>query len=465
MPGILEPRRDGGTDASHRSPAGLTRRQFLARGAAATAAVTAPALLTACGGDSGSSSGPLEFWQFYAPGGEVSEQASWFTKMVKAWNRENETKIQLKYIPSAEYISGSKLQTAFSAGQGPDLFIISPGDFLRYYNGGVLQDLTPYISKDAQEDFYPSAMTTRTVEGKIYAIPMEVEPLAIYYSVQAFEEAGLSEGDIPTTWDQLLGVADTLKKGDRFGLLFETNPGYYQNFTWYPFMWQGGSGAVSKSGSSSDFDSEGAIQALQFWQDSITSGVAPRKPLGTGGGDPVANLAQGHCAMQNCGIWGVADLRSNAPDFDYGVFKLPLPSGGEYTTDLGGWAFVANSKGRNPDAAGKFCAWALASMSDDSITRGLDWISKAKSDLSPRKSVQRRAEAAGAFDSGAMKTFLNDAFPGGRGEPRYPPEVYRPISDAIQACQLNAADPVQEAQRAAQSIETFLQSYSGAAIV
>jgi hypothetical protein len=37
---------------------------------------------------------------------------------------------------------GSKPQTAFAAGQGPDIFIISPADFLRYYNGGVLVDLS-----------------------------------------------------------------------------------------------------------------------------------------------------------------------------------------------------------------------------------------------------------------------------------------------------------------------------------
>lgn len=463
MSGMLGPLVTHGTKDAHSSTRGLTRRQFLATGGAAAGAVAAPALLTGCGGG-GSASGPLEFWQFYAPGGDVSEQATWFTDMVKAWNRDNETQIKLRYIPSPEYISGTKLQTAFSAGQGPDLFIISPGDFLRYYNGGVLQDLTPYISDEAQKDFYSSAMATRTVDGKIYAIPMEVEPMAMYYSVKAFEEAGLSEGDVPTTWDQLLDVAGKVKKGDRFGVLFETNPGYYQNFTWYPFMWQGGGDAVVE-GDQTKFDSPGTIQALQFWQDAIREGVAPRKPLGTGGGDPVANLAQGHCAIQNCGIWGVADLRSNAPDFQYGVFKLPTPPGGEYTTDLGGWAFVANSKGKNPEEAGKFCAWALASMSEDSITRGVNWISEAKSDLSPRKSVQRRAEQEGAFDSGPMRTFLREAFPGGRGEPRYPPEIYQAVSDALQACQLADADAAAEAQKGAEIIQGFLKSYSGAEIV
>ena len=84
-------------------------------------------------------------------------------------------------------------------------------------------------------------METRIVDDKIYGLPMEVEPMAMYYSVKAFQEVGLSEANIPKTWDEYLEIAKKLTKGNRFGCLFETIPGYYQTFTWYPFMWQGGS--------------------------------------------------------------------------------------------------------------------------------------------------------------------------------------------------------------------------------
>jgi len=161
----------------------------------------------------------------------------------------------------------------------------------------------------------------------------------------------------------------------------------------------------------------------------------------------------------------VADMRANAPDFEYGLFKLPLPPGGRYTTDLGGWAFVANSEGKNPEEAGKFCAWALGSISEDSIQRGVDWCTKAKSDIAPRKSVQEKAEQEGAFDSGPMEFFREEAFPGGRGEPRYTPEVYKAVSDAIQACQLDGADPGQQAEQTVQTINAFLKGYSGASLV
>jgi multiple sugar transport system substrate-binding protein len=101
-------------------------------------------------------------------------------------------------------------------------------------------------------------------------------------------------------------------------------------------------------------------------------------------------------------------------------------------------------------------------MQDDSIERIVDWCTKAKSDISPRKSALEKATAEGGYSSPAMKSFKDEIFPTGRGEPRVPPEVYKAVSDAIQACQLSGADPKQTAEEASQRIESFLAGYTGA---
>lgn len=457
-----------GTDA-----AGISRRGFLHRtGGALVAAVAAgPAvsLVAACGsGDGSGNAKELTFWNFYGPNEKTptpqdKRLSSWFTKLTADWNTANDVKVNLHYIPVTEYISGSTLQTAFSSGQGPDIFLISPGDFLRYYNGGVLQDLTPHLSAEARSDYREGVLENRMVDGKVYGLPMEVEPLAMYYSVKAFESAGLSEADLPTTWDQLLGVAEKLTTNNRFGVMFETAPGYYQNFTWYPFMWMGGGNAVQ--GNKSTFDSPATVQALKLWQDVVTRGLAPKKPQGNGGGDVTANLVAGYCAMQQTGIWSVSDLLGNNKDFQYGVFPLPSPPGGRVTTDLGGWAFVANAKGGNPDAAARFITWALGSTDKDGVERHRQWNTVIKTNLPPRKSVTQAAEAQGAFSSGAMATFANKIAPAGRPEPRYPAEVYQAISDAVQASQLGGADPGKAAADASAKIDGFLQGYQGAPII
>jgi multiple sugar transport system substrate-binding protein len=435
---------------------GITRRRVLATGAAGALAM--PFINTRAAWAQGM---PLKFWQFYSPGGEVPAQVKWFEKAVSDWNDSHSEKVELEYVPTVEYMNGTKLSTAFASGQGPDIFIISPGDFLRYYNGGVLQDLTPHITAEAQADFPADVIASRKVDGKIYGVPMEVEPMAMYYSVKAFEEAGLNENDVPATWDELLAIAEKLTTDERYGVVFDTTPGYYQNFTWYPFLWQGG-GEFQGADGKSAFNSPATVQALKFWQDAVNMGVAPRQTLGTGANDSVANLASGFTAIQNVGIWAISELAARAPDFEYGIFKLPIPKGGKYVTVGGGWAFVANSRGANPDVAAEFCAWSLASMDKGSIDRVVDWCTVAKSDMPPRQSA---LDVGGeAFYKGNMGLFSKEVYPGTRAEPRVPPEVYKAISDAIQSAMLGGQDPEAVAKTASEQLDMYFATYSGAPI-
>lgn len=409
----------------------------------------------------------ISFWNFYGPGGQTKSQSDWVVRLAEEWNADHDVKVRLRYVPNKDYKAGPTLQTAFSAGAGPDVFLLSPGDFLRYYNGGALADITPYLEPGVREDFLPEVLDTRLVDGRVYGLPMEIEPLALYYGERAFEQAKLSEGDLPRTWDQLLGLAERLTTPERFGMLFETNPGYYQNFTWYQCMWMLGGDVFTPNQDRAAFDSDPVHRALRFWQQTVQSGVAPRRVQGEGGNDSVSNLAEGYCAMQHLGIWGIAEMAEQAPDFRYGVIPMPTPDGagpGSYTTALGSWAMVANAKGANPQAAAEFVAWALGSFDPACIDRMQRWNTVAKSNLPPRYSVQRVADAHGAFDRGPMRVFAEQVMVRSRAEPRYPPEVYRAISDALQTCQLDDGDVVAAAAGAAEQIDTFLSAYDGAAI-
>jgi multiple sugar transport system substrate-binding protein len=463
-----------------RAGSAITRRRFIRSGATSVGGLMATsALLSACGSASSASgnSETIDFWQWYSPakGGSYSVQAQsdWFAKLAQEWNAQNAVKVKLTYIPIAQYISGTQLQAAFSAGKGPDIFVISPGDFLRYYNGGVLYDLTDALGSNVS-DFYSSPMRTRTVNGRVYGIPMEDEPVLMFYSTKAFEKAGLSEGDIPKTWDELLNVADKLTGANRYGLLFETTPNVYENFTWYPFLWQGGGDVVDASGKKSAFDSKAAAAALGLWQNAVAHKVAPRTVQGGGGGDLVANLASGYTAMMPMVTAGGSFLDAGAPKFEYGVFPLPLPSASaRKITIMGGWAFVVNKNSPRAAAAAKFAAWALAGP--ESVDRMVDWAFKAKKSLPVRKSVNIKAEqeglwaknktlAYGAFNVLGLNpgTFKSNTVPFGRGEPRFTPQVAKAVTDAIQAATLGGQSPASVASQTSQSIDSALAGYNGA---
>src|SRR5579863_2409419 len=105
------------------SVAVISRRELLKRGgkgaaAAAVSSVFLPFAFTGKAADPKT----LSFWQFYAPAKQVGTQSKWFEDCVKGWNATHDVKVELQFVPVQDYIGGSKLQTAFAAGQGPDIF-------------------------------------------------------------------------------------------------------------------------------------------------------------------------------------------------------------------------------------------------------------------------------------------------------------------------------------------------------
>ena len=133
---------------------GLTRRRLLTRGAAVGAAglvsgVTGlPVHQPDDGAGAGSAAEVLAVLRAGRAGGRASRSGS--RRWSPTGTAATSSKIELEYVPNNDYMDGTQLPTAFASGEGPDLFIISPGDFLRYYNGGVLLDLTPFIEEEAQ---------------------------------------------------------------------------------------------------------------------------------------------------------------------------------------------------------------------------------------------------------------------------------------------------------------------------
>ena len=440
----------------------LSRRRLLTTGAAALGGAAGASTLSSCAAR-GSPQEPLQFWQFYAPVDQqdpnLLAQSQWFLDRIAEWETAGGRPVKPVYIPGYTDPTNTRLTTAFASGNGPDIFLISPGDFLRYYNGGVLEDLTPYMEKEAIADFYPQALATRTVDGRIYGLPMEQEPLAIFYDVAAFEEHGLSEADLPTTWDQMLELGREMTGGERAGLVFETLPGYYQNFTFYPWLWQAGGDVIDTDSQTPIFSGDAAVEALTLFQDAITTGAAPRtRPAN---GDIVSALTGGYAAMWQGGIFDVAALAQNAPEYDYGIFSLPAPPDGDHTTCLGGWAWCVNSRGRDPEAAARFTVEVMGSMRQESIDAGVEWNGVAKGNIAARASVTEAIGDSGAFEDPILQQFRDQILPAGRAEPRFPPVIYKAVSNAIQATMLGGDDPARQAEIAQGAIESYLETYEG----
>lgn len=107
-------------------------------------------------------------------------------------------------------------QASSSTEPAPDIFRIHNTWVPKYYS--YLSPLPEKVMTRDQysESFYPTALSDFTAkDGKLYAIPLEIDGLVLFYNKQLLADAGFSEP--PTDWDSLVDLAHKLTKKDSSG--------------------------------------------------------------------------------------------------------------------------------------------------------------------------------------------------------------------------------------------------------
>lgn len=111
----------------------------------------------------------------------------------------------------------TRLQQASSSTEpAPDIFRIHNTWVPKYYS--YLSPLPANVMTRDQysEIFYPTALSDFTAkDDKLYAIPLEIDGLVVFYNKQLLSDAGFSEP--PTDWDSLTDLAHKLTKKDSSG--------------------------------------------------------------------------------------------------------------------------------------------------------------------------------------------------------------------------------------------------------
>ncbi|HEY0827490.1 MAG TPA: sugar ABC transporter substrate-binding protein [Bacilli bacterium] len=383
----------------------------------------------------------LAFWDFHS-----DAELKFFEDLVKEYNATHEN-VEITISTSAQNdYTTTKLPTAFATGSGPDLFFISPGDFVKFAKSGTMLDLAPYFEEGVIEDFLPAAIDAVTYEGKIMAMPFELEILGLYYNKEMLANANV---EVPKTWDELRAAAKKLTTDKVAGLVIPPDKGPYFNFIWYPFLWQLGGSVLNEEGTKSTFNSPEAAQALEAWGAFFKDGSAPAK-LQLGPWD-IANLGNKTAAMQIIGTWAINTVESQFGDVPIGLAPLPIPAGGKAATDAGGWKLAANAHGNHVDEAAKFIMWAFGSKD---VSHAVKWGTEIKFAYSPRKSVVEAGKDI--YSKGLRKVFTEEIYDSAIPEPRYPSEILDIVGDAMQKVMFNKMSGADAAKEADAKITEFL---------
>ncbi|MBU4213110.1 MAG: extracellular solute-binding protein [Actinobacteria bacterium] len=310
-----------------------TRRRT--RGTMAAVLVAGAALaLAACGGSSSSTSPSASS----AAGLKILIGSSGDTETtavkdaVQAWSTTSGVAAQ---VVVASDLS-QELSQGFASGQPADVFYTGADSFAGYAKNGSLLAYGDKLS--TKDDFYPSLVEQFSYDGQFYCAPKDFSTLALVINTDDWAAAGLTEADIPTTWDQLAAVAAKLTTDGRTGLVFG---GEYARLG--AFMAQAGGGLISADGSKATADAAANVTALDYVKTQLTAGsFAYASTVGAGwGGEAFGkNLA----AMTIEGNWITGGLSADYPDVKYTVVELPAGPAGKGTLQFTNcWGIAADS--------------------------------------------------------------------------------------------------------------------------
>ncbi len=274
-------------------------------------------------------------------------------------------------VPSDSY--ADKLNLAISSGDIPDAMIVSPIQLQQLVEAGVLEDMTPYVEKYANEDLLENygqtdgvALQAATIDGKVWGVPnvqpQADAPLMVWVRQDWLDKLGL---EAPQTIDDVEALAkafieqdpDGNGAADTYGLTGTLTPvmvpsnlhGFDVVFNAYgafPTLFFKNADGQIVYGSVQPETKEALARLAQWYQDGLIDPDFATK--NTDASNEIVVSGQGGIMIGPWWIswWPLNDSVKNDPNANWQPFLIK-DNAGEYTYSMGDYtnSFVVVKKG------------------------------------------------------------------------------------------------------------------------
>jgi len=267
--------------------------------------------------------------------------------------------VKFEYVKRPPADTYQQLQLAASAGSGgPDISMIEDSHLAQYVQLGVLADITdqvaPYVEKMNSYKWDQAK-----AEGRVYAMPWDSGPCAVFYRRDIFEKAGVDPESLGT-WDDYYNAAKTIREKADVPMLQEAKA-KNSGRTFETLLWQRGLGYIDADGKLI-LDTEPKVQETleylgKFWQEDLAADTESWT-------DPwYKAFADGKVATIPGAVWMGTFFKSFiAPDAagKWGVVRLPAWAGEESrASNDGGSALAVWAGTKQQDAAWAYIEYHL----------------------------------------------------------------------------------------------------------
>ena len=263
------------------------------------------------------------------------------------WSKTSGVKVSIVVTPWDQY--WTQLEAGASGGDMPDVFWMHSNSSYNYMSSGMLMDLTDDL-KDTISNYNQGVADLYKYEDKYYAVPKDIDTIALWYNKKLFDAAGVKYPDENWTWDDFAAAAKKLtnKSKDQYGYALKTSN---NQDNWYNIVYSMGGEIISEDMKKSGMDNENTIKAMTYLTD-ILKDCAPDYASVSENG-PDALLESGKIAMAMQGDWMAPAFVENdyvKENCDVAVLPKDATTGKRATITNGlGWSVYANTK--MPNAA------------------------------------------------------------------------------------------------------------------
>jgi multiple sugar transport system substrate-binding protein len=239
---------------------------------------------------------------------------------------------------------------AMASGQGPDIFLIH-NDWLGSFSDKITPAPKNILNEQTfRNNFVDVCANDFISKGDIFAVPLTVNSLALYYNKDLFNAAGIVAP--PTTWDEFSADAQKLTKVNSFGEIVQSGAamGTAYNINRSTdvlnmLMLQNGTtmSTDSRGNTNFSFDSK-SINALNFYTQFAKSG-SENYTWNPTLHYSIDAFSEGTLAMMLNYSWQIDTIKSKSPKLNFAIAPLPQLSTANTTNFANYWAFsVAKNK-------------------------------------------------------------------------------------------------------------------------
>jgi lactose/L-arabinose transport system substrate-binding protein len=322
-------------------------------------------LLSACGNNSNS---PSDASQSSAPAAEKTKITimSWnqaadaLSAEIAGFNKKYPD-IQVEVLKDSG--SYTKVVPSLASGSGaPDIVQTEARDFPAFMKKfpdafvDITDKTSPLMSK-----FVSSAWGPVTFDAKVYAMPWDLGPAALYYRKDMFQQAGIDTNSLKT-WDDFINAGKQLQEKVS-GVKMTA---YGNDYEMYNILFNQAGGNYLKDGNL-DIQSAASKQALSMQKKFNDEGLLFNIKDWNG---RITAVTNNKVATLIYPVWYAGTLQNSVKDQagKWGVLPLPaFEAGGNNQANLGGSVLAITKQSKNVDAAWKFIEYSLATDEGEKV--------------------------------------------------------------------------------------------------